>query len=351
MSHYYLARYAGTGTRPLSAAPDPFRPVTDSPAWSAIDLRPDPAQSSGFCVLSLPVRNDITGNLYLGDDLNRLSNANRNTLSSRLGITVESSTLRDLLPEILVQHARTDGSRWRPLRPSAGRYEIWLESLITSFPVVAGGATFTESFNKADAATIGPDLTWVEVTGNWDVVSNTASIATSSTLANARASHDSSGTDTYTQVILTTATTGPLDNYPEGGPVCRFSASATTWYGFIRHAYHASNGGHSHSLRKVVAGSETTIAGPTALAVSLPETLKVSANGSTIKATRNGSEVHSTTDTSITGNTRGGIYGYTGDISASTVRVDSFEFGDLAAASLPLHPRRNNIPLMRSAAY
>jgi hypothetical protein len=36
----------------------------------------------------------------------------------------------------------------------------------------------TESFNKADADTLGPDQTWVEDTGDIDVVSNKARLVT-----------------------------------------------------------------------------------------------------------------------------------------------------------------------------
>ena len=33
-------------------------------------------------------------------------------------------------------------------------------------------ATITESFNKADSTTLGPDLTWTEIQGNLQVLSN-----------------------------------------------------------------------------------------------------------------------------------------------------------------------------------
>ena len=45
-------------------------------------------------------------------------------------------------------------------------YEINLGGRIYQRLAVRGGATITESFDKADDTTLGPDLTWTELTGN-----------------------------------------------------------------------------------------------------------------------------------------------------------------------------------------
>lgn len=61
-------------------------------------------------------------------------------------------------------------------------------------------ATYTESFNKANAATLGPDLTWTEVGGltAWKVFGNTAVIQDDGD-GHARAEHDTVTDDQFAE--------------------------------------------------------------------------------------------------------------------------------------------------------
>jgi len=185
-------------------------------------------------------------------------------------------------------------------------------------------ATYTESFNKADSDTLGPDLTWTETTGDIDVVSNKASGGGSHY---ARAEHDLASNDCYAQALVGTDGTG--NGYPEVD--CRFAAAANTFYGAV--AYFTED---SIFLQKMIAGTAINLGSAAhTLDVGTEYTLKVEANGTTIKAYLNGTEKVSVTDSAIDGTTVGGKRGGIGGFKGSTGRNtwDSFEFGDLGGAA------------------
>lgn len=176
--------------------------------------------------------------------------------------------------------------------------------------------TITESFNKADSDTLGPDLTWTEVAGDIDVFSNRARASTSGAIFSARAESDLSSADHYSQVSVVTLNTGG-----HIGPCARFATAANTYYRVVPY-----DGDSKMYLSKIVAGVETHIGTAAAITISLPQLYKAEISGSTLKGYQAGVERRSETDTSISGGTRCGIGGYTGaDISS----VDSFEASDL----------------------
>jgi hypothetical protein len=185
--------------------------------------------------------------------------------------------------------------------------------------------TITETFNTADGTTLGPLLTWSEVSGNWTVASNAAVIPIGGVVfGSARAQSDLSSADHYAKVTVVSS-----DNssglFTQVGPSARFNSSAGTYYAAVLYRF-----GNSLNLQKIVNNVQTGLSGPT-ITVSLPELYEIRCNGSTQKTYQAGVERSSITDTSITGNLRSGICGYT---TAGSATMDDFEASDLAASGL-----------------
>ncbi len=320
--HYYLAPYAGDGSDIA-----PFRPATVAPEWTAVDLRPNPSFTAGWCFLAMPGRLDSAGSFYLGESLDVGSVALRNGVANRLGVTLSPgvTTLRQILPELLLVLATDDGSRWKRLTSTVNNsIEIVLGGeVVWSQRVVSGGAT--ESFNKANGE-LGPDLTWEGAPGNngWAVASNRGDIYAVNAASSVRAEADTATANNYAQAVLHTLTAASPTQFMPG---CRWSSSAATFYGFMRE--NDVTNGQRYVLRKSVAGSRTDLASYVTESLSLPETIKVSADGSTITGYIGGVQKQQVTDTSITGHTRAGLYGY-GDGTGNVV-VDNFEMGDVSA--------------------
>lgn len=184
------------------------------------------------------------------------------------------------------------------------------------------GTTITESFNTTDGDTLGPDLTWTETAGDIDIVSNAASQQTTGTDVFARAEHDLAGDDHYAQADISALT---VDGW--AAVMVRFAGAANTGYC----AYIINDGGTTRTeMYEITAGSFGAAQQSTAQTLSLPDTIYIQANGSDMTCKFNGSASGGTfTDTSITGNTRTGITGYTN--GANKVQWDAFEAADLAA--------------------
>jgi len=174
--------------------------------------------------------------------------------------------------------------------------------------------TITESFDKANSDTLGPDLTWAEVDGDTDVVSNEASFesAGGSAVAAARAEHDLSSDDHYAQIDLTNSASSN-----GGGAAVRFDPSALIFY-----MCWAVDGG-TYLLYKYSAGF--TQLDTTGITISTPEAYKMEIDGSSLKGYQAGVERVSATDSSLTGDVRTGIIGQ------PPINVDDFIAADLTA--------------------
>jgi hypothetical protein len=186
--------------------------------------------------------------------------------------------------------------------------------------------TITESFNKADSGTLGPDLTWTELNGNIDIVSNKAQSTTLGSFVAARADSDLSGTDQYAQAVVNaseeTATA-------QVGCLCRKTSGATSTF------YWADGEFDTNLVRllKRVSGTNTTLGTSSkTLTAGTPGTVKVEAVGSAIKAYWNSSQEVSVTDTSITTGTRCGVRGL--KITSGNVTWDDFEAADVSAGNI-----------------
>lgn len=190
--------------------------------------------------------------------------------------------------------------------------------------------TITESFDTADSDTLGPDLTWTEIIGDIDVVSNVASHISTGIRSQARADSDLSSDDHYAQIDVVTHNNNPA---VVTGSAARFqSADATTQTFYTMAGVKLSGSGTQDvRLRKIVSSTITDIGGPTTRTLTPPYTLKTEADGSTIKGYLDSTEEFSVTDSAITGNLRTGISGFI-DGAAGDVEHDNFEAADLAAA-------------------
>lgn len=201
--------------------------------------------------------------------------------------------------------------------------------------------TITESFNKADSDVLGPDLTWTELAGDIDVVSNRAQSVTVNSAVFARADSDLSSDDHYAQAVMGAS----ADSDAYGGVFCRAPGTATqTWY-----TNDSAWGENLSRLVKKVAGADTTLGSvPRTFTAGTTYTLKVQADGSTVAIYVNDVEDVSVTDTAITGNLRGGLNGYKG--GSGHLTWDSFEAADLAAVfdpanGFPWQPTNRQRPL------
>ena len=173
--------------------------------------------------------------------------------------------------------------------------------------------TLTESFNKSDSGTLGPDQTWTEVSGTWSVVSNQCVGYSGS----ARAEADVSSSDMHALADL-----HAVSSYQQSGPAARFSSSAETYY-----TARFRNNTHAVYVYKVVSGSATLLDSQGSIVDSFPDELKLTVDGSDLDADWNGVNKVSTTDSSITTGTRGGISATSGSHTC-----DDWEAEDLGGA-------------------
>ena len=361
----------------------------------------------GFGLFTYPDRvGDETGMIYLGRSLTAQLNLTQLSLArSAFGVLNLPSNLLDMLRALLTIHADPTGAtRWRPLIPTVQRtLDIHLggfscissESCDCAHPhwpqilavlhgdykqikqqVMAGQiapghhrrmltawmekyripmsqweqlvpqgypkesplphrTVLSESFNQADSTTLGPVLTWTEVAGDWDTLTNEVRlVSVGGASKSARAEAYLASSDAYAQLLVTSHDGGIL-----GTSFC-FAAAAETFYGvFVEGSLGRIN------TEKMIAGVMTEIGG-TGITIALPEIYKGQKDGSTIKGFQAGTERSTFTDTSITGNLRGGLFGRVPG-GGGSVRGDNFEEGDLAAdAGQPFLSRFSAIPFV-----
>lgn len=186
----YLSPIIGTGARPTATrGSDPFRPV----GWpqqgaGVIHLRPDYTVNAGFGIVYYPTA-VVDARLTQLADLpgDTLSLARRTQLGNALGVTLVATDFLAALLDLLTTHARTDGTRWKPLVPALGLYELWLGGLgrIFAAPSLNGGSTFSETWptNGTNIAT-GQDQPWTEEVVDLQVVANTLQVVTADRASN-----------------------------------------------------------------------------------------------------------------------------------------------------------------------
>lgn len=191
--------------------------------------------------------------------------------------------------------------------------------------------TITESFNKSNSDTLGPDLTWVEDQGDIDIISNRARSGTFGGAAVARAAHSLAGNDQYAEVVVYTRTDSEVVGL---GPAVRKAASSTLTFYLLWLNFPGGAGVGALTLYKVVSGAFTQLgAGGVSISYADGDTLRIECNGTTIRGLHNGTEILSRTDSGIASGAHTGIRYYNNSGLAQNCDVDSFAAGDLAAAA------------------
>ena len=326
---YYLDTWVGSGTEA-----DPFRPaLADVVAdWTVIDLRRDPTVAAGRCLVRCDAPPSLPADTVRLSDTpdGQVGKVIRTRIEQRLGLA--SGALADvplyrIVLDLLTDHATEDGTRWRPLKPLASgpnTWEVHLGGLLYSVPRIQGGATYTESWPGANTTTLGGDLTWTEVAGDWERRTNKASNVDVAGSLFARADHDLAGTDQSVQAVLDQ----PQDTISRGGVAARFASAATTCYVF----WARNNATTTYRLAKWVTGTQTVLTSISTTAPTFPATIKIEVNGSSVKGFVGGTEVITATDTGITTGTRGGLF-IEGQNAANDVYLDDVTIADLGASA------------------
>ena len=174
-------------------------------------------------------------------------------------------------------------------------------------------ATFSDDFNRANNTDLGAN--WVEVSGDWSIVSNQLSPGAAGGTIILRAAGAMASNDHYAQVTI--AATAAVSQ----GVWCRGNSN-------ISQGYLWRNNGTSWDLFSVVGGSFTVIGTYSATAVA-GDVAKIQAVGSTIKGFVNGTQRVSVTDTAVTTGTSVGIRGE----SSGSLRYDDFSAADVTAGA------------------
>lgn len=196
--------------------------------------------------------------------------------------------------------------------------------------------SYADAFTRADGSL---GASWATSTASgvsWSVASNAAQCfydnptATTASDNFARYESDVSSSDHWCDLTATTRTGGATANHINA-PLCRYSSAANTAYG---HSKSYSTSSVSSSVIKIVSGTVSTLGSSTGF-VGVGQR-RIIASGSTITGEApTGTNKVSVTDTSITGNTRGGMLSrYTTTIASDLTQVmDDWSVDDGVAAA------------------
>lgn len=183
--------------------------------------------------------------------------------------------------------------------------------------------TFNEDWDRADTEDMDNDLDWTEVSGAWNIHSNSCRYQGGAVVGVLRAEHSLSTDDQYCQ--------GPVSVLGADaavGTITRWHASADTGY----EGYPYTGGSDEMVIVSRVAGSRTGIASG-AITTSLPETYRMESDGSTQTGYQAGVQRCQVTDTAITANLQFGVMAYENP-SGQDPKIDSIEASDFVAGGL-----------------
>ncbi|MFI1371362.1 hypothetical protein ACH4UY_05030 [Streptomyces longwoodensis] len=174
-------------------------------------------------------------------------------------------------------------------------------------------ASFSDDFNRADSTDLGSG--WVEVSGDWSIVSQRLSPGAAGGTIILRAAGAMDSSDHFAQVTIAATTAA------SHGVWCRGNSNISSGYLF-------RNDGTAWALFAVVGGSFTSI-GSYAAAAAPGDVAKLQAVGSTIKCFVNGVERISVVDSSVPTGTSVGLRSE----STSAIRFDDFSAADITAGA------------------
>jgi hypothetical protein len=214
---------------------------------------------------------------------------------------------------------------------------MWSETPLVPTTVIS------ETFNTANSTTLGPNHTWTERNSRWEIVSNTArknatTDSTQSTDRTAYCNSTISSDDMIVRCEISTHTQG-VANAVQGGVTARDDTSATTYYWvFIQRD---SSSGNSVNLFKCVATTFTSLDTSVTVDLTASSFPAILVDGSTQRAL--GTNLNAS-DSAISGQVRGGIYGRCGN-STSNLALDNWEARDMIeTAALPQGKRHLRVP-------
>ena len=303
--HVYLCDIVGTGTEANPFVPAGIPPEA-VPGW--IDLRPDPSVATGYGIVAMtaPVL-DARLRLFAGSHGEGLAVTSRVMMGNRLGLTLTQAggpSVADMLAELLVDHARVDGTRWRPLTTAAdgakrihlAGTQVWSQT----GPSVPNSQTYIETWPGGDGTTLttaaGRNYNWTE-TENSEVVS--ARVRPADTVLAAHRCVLDSILDTTNHYIegdcaMTSRGSNVVQTRLEG----RFGDANNNYHNNYRRDTTVQR-----ALAKRVASSNTTLGSDTT-DPGASFTSRLTCNGSTITMRHAGVDLFSVTDTSLSGQTQ-----------------------------------------------
>lgn len=296
--------------------------------WCLWDIRPDPTQISGFCLVECAA--SVPGALRTIGDApgDTLTPAARNFLNNRLGTNHTDTNLVDFLQQMAL---RPPTGKWLPVRApdGPGSFELWIGQRWFSIPNIAGGtALATDNFNRADANPISGNWTTFSGETAFQITTNTA--RPSNSLSDA-GSYESSATwpnDQYSQAKATAPT-----SFNDGSGIgvrVRMSTSARTAYDSI-----VDSSGHAFH-DKFVAGTFTQI-WTRAITYSAGAVIYLEVQGTTLVTKYNGAAVGaSNTDSSIASGKAG--LRHSSNTNSNTL-LDDWEGGDFGGGGGSPTPR------------
>ncbi|MEU8525268.1 hypothetical protein AB0C77_06645 [Streptomyces sp. NPDC048629] len=172
-------------------------------------------------------------------------------------------------------------------------------------------ASFADDFNRADSTNLGAG--WVEVSGDWSIVSNQLSPGSDGGTIILRAAGAMDSSDHSAQVTIAATTAA------SHGVWCRGNSGFSSGYLW-------RNDGSEWTLFSVASSTFTAIGSYTAAAAP-GDIAKLQTVGSTIKGYVNGVQRVSVTDTAVPTGTSVGLR----TISSGAIRFDDFTAADITA--------------------
>jgi len=179
--------------------------------------------------------------------------------------------------------------------------------------------TLSEDFNQANSTTLGPQLSWVELSGDAETRSNRCAVVGDFGKTECHATTGLSVDDLAAQVRVYGITT----NAREAGALVRVPGTGTRTY----YAASLTGGGDGRGLARVVNGAFTSLSQVGASDPADGTFVRCRALGSTISIWVDGVQHESVTDTNISGFVYGGL------VLRNAAQLDDWSMSDLVAPS------------------
>ena len=171
--------------------------------------------------------------------------------------------------------------------------------------------SFSDDFNRADSTDLGAG--WVEVSGDWSIVSNRLSPGNAGGTIILRAATAMATSDHYVQITIATTTAASQGIWARG------NSNITSGYLW-------RNNGSTWDLFSVVGGSFTNI-GTYSAAAGAGDVAKIQVQGTTITGYVNGVSRVSVTDSAVASGTNVGVRGE----STNLLSYDDFSAADVSS--------------------